>query len=240
MMIPPQNHEVMASHFLNWEGCNNVRDLGGLRAGNGDLTCRGQIVRSDTPGRLTAAGWAALYAYGIRTIITLYTHGMEDKRLHFKPPYADIAIVQTAIEDVTDLEFARKWGRSELWCTPLYYPDALQRWPQRHAAVISAIARAQPGSVLFHCVRGVDRTGIIALLLLALVGVEPEEILADYELSIDPQREELLAGVNTTTRAVILDALTGLNIENYLLSGGATPADLAAVRRRLLDAHPPA
>lgn len=234
MMTPPQNHEVSPSRILNWEGCSNVRDLGGLRAGDGRLTRQGQIVRADTPGRLTEAGWAALYDFGIRTIITLYTHGMEDKRLLFHSPCDDIAVVQAAIEDVTDLEFARKWGCSELWCTPLYYPDALQRWPQLHATVVSAIARAQPGGVLFHCVRGVDRTGIITMLLLALAGVEPEEILMDYELSIDPQRDELLAGVNTTTRAVILDALAGLDVERYLLSGGATPADLAAVRQRLL------
>jgi hypothetical protein len=45
----------------------------------------------------------------------------------------------------------------------------------------------------FHCIRGHDRTGIIALLLLALVGVTPDEIIADYELSPDPERDELLA-----------------------------------------------
>ena len=32
-----------------------------------------------------------------------------------------------------------------------------------------------------------DRTGIIALLLLALVGVAPEEMLADYELRTYPK-----------------------------------------------------
>ena len=61
---------------------------------------------------------------------------------------------------------------NDLWCTPLYYRDALKRWPERHAAAISAIARAQPGGVLIHCKRGVDRTGIMTLLLLAAVGVD--------------------------------------------------------------------
>jgi protein tyrosine/serine phosphatase len=45
---------------------------------------------------------------------------------------------------------------------------------------------------VFHCIRGHDRTGIIALLLLALVVVTPDEIIADYELSPDPERDELL------------------------------------------------
>lgn len=236
MMFPMPDTDNPASRILNWEGCKNVRDLGGLRAGKGRLTRRGQIVRSDTPGRLTAAGWAALYDYGIRTIITLRTHGMEEEedKFNYESPYADITLLLAAIEDITDQEFVDKWVASGFWSTPLYYPDALQHWPQRHAAVISAIARAQPGGVLFHCIRGVDRTGIISLLLLALAGVEPEEILIDYELSNVEGLEEMLAAAHTSTREAIFTAVAGLDIENYLLSGGATPADLAAVRQRLL------
>lgn len=224
----------MKERVLNWEGCNNVRDLGGLRASNGGMTRPGGIVRSDTPARLTAAGWSALYDYGIRTIITLRTHGMTENELDFTSPYSDIVTVQAAIEDITDMEFRNKWASSELWCTPLYYKDALHRWPERHAAVISTIAQAQAGGVLFHCVRGVDRTGIIALMLLAFVGVPLDEVIVDYELSLDPGRDELLARENSSVRDAFLSALDGLNIENYLRMGGATQDDLDAVRRRLL------
>jgi protein-tyrosine phosphatase len=48
---------------------------------------------------------------------------------------------------------------------------------------LRAIAEAAPGGVVFHCGGGRDRTGLIALLLLALADVEPNEIVADYELS---------------------------------------------------------
>ncbi|HNT25071.1 MAG TPA: hypothetical protein PKM21_11935 [Anaerolineales bacterium] len=34
---------------------------------------------------------------------------------------------------------------------------------------------------------------------------------------------------------VVLGALEGLEIDSYLQAGGASPADLAAVRRRLLE-----
>jgi protein-tyrosine phosphatase len=224
----------MNNRILPWEGCTNVRDLGGLRTANGGMTRAGAIVRSDTPAKLTAAGWSALHAYGIRTIITLRTHGMQEDELNITPPYPDLVTVQAAIEDVTDMEFRNKWASSELWCTPLYYHDALRRWPERHAAVISAIAQAQPGGVLIHCVRGTDRTGIIAVLLLALVGVPLDEIIADYELSPDPERDALLAGEHSSVRDAILGALTGLNIDNYLRMGGATQDDLDAVRKRLL------
>ncbi|RPI70219.1 MAG: hypothetical protein EHM38_06360, partial [Geobacteraceae bacterium] len=79
----------MIDRILPWEGCNNVRDLGGLRTSDGRLTRWKTIVRSDTPAKLTAAGWSALYNYGIRTIITLRTHGMQEDELNITPPYSD-------------------------------------------------------------------------------------------------------------------------------------------------------
>lgn len=224
----------MNNRMLLWDGCTNVRDLGGLRTSDGRMTRWKAIVRSDSPARLTAAGWAALYAYGIRTIITLRTDGMLEEELNITPPQADIVTVQAAIEDITDTEFVQRWFVTDLWGTPLYYKDALQRWPERHAAVISAVARARPGGVLCHCGRGNDRTGIIALLLLALAGVTPADIIADYALSPDPWRAELLAREHSSIQDAILDVLAGLEIDAYLRAGGASQADLTAVRTRLL------
>jgi hypothetical protein len=224
----------MNERILAWDGCINVRDLGGLSTSDGRVTLWGSIVRSDTPARLTAAGWSALYEYGIRTIISLRTVGMVEDELNFRPPYPNLVTVQAAIEDITDREFLQQWAVTELWGTPLYYKDALRRWPERHAAVISAIAQAQPGGVLFHCIRGHDRTGIIALLLLALVGVAPDEIIADYELSPDPERDEILVREHSSVREAVLGALEGLDLDNYLCLGGASRNDLAAVRKRLL------
>jgi protein tyrosine/serine phosphatase len=225
----------MNARALSWDGCSNVRDLGGLRTSDGRKTRWGAVVRSDTPAKLTTAGWSALYAYGIRTIVTLRTHGLAEDELNFTPPQPDLATVQVAIEDITDMDFVHRWASTDLWCTPLYYKDALRRWPERHAAVVSAIAQAQPGGVLFHCKRGHDRTGIIALLLLALVGVAPDEIIADYELSPDPERDEILAREHSSVGDALLGALEGLSIDSYLIMGGATQVDLAAVRRRLLE-----
>jgi hypothetical protein len=229
-----RRHGLMNQRVLVWDGCTNVRDLGGLSTCDGRLTLWRAIVRSDTPAKLTEAGWSALYAYGIRTIITLRTYGMAEDELNITPRHPDLVTVQVAIEDITDTEFMQKWVASDLWSTPLYYKDALRRWPERHAAAISAVARARPGGVLFHCIRGNDRTGIIALLLLALVGVTPDDIIADHELSPDPERDELLASEHSSVRDAILNALAGLNIDSYLSMGGVSQDDLAAVRKRLL------
>lgn len=225
----------MNERLLVWDGCTNVRDLGGLKTQDGRTTRLGAIVRSDTPARLSPAGWAALHAYGIRTILSLHTHGMVEDELNVTPPYAEIAVVKVAIEDITDAGFVEKWVNNNLWGTPLYYKDALLRWPERHAAAISAIAQAQPGGVLFHCIRGHDRTGIIALLLLALVGVTTGEIVTDYALSPDSKRDELLARRQSSVAEVIRATLDGLDIHGYLRGGGARQEDLTAIHQRLLD-----
>jgi protein-tyrosine phosphatase len=159
---------------------------------------------------------------------------MAEDELDITPRHPDLVTVQVAIEDITDTEFVKQWVNTNLWGTPLYYRDALRRWPERHAAAISAIARARPGGVLFHCIRGHDRTGIIAMLLLALIGVTPDEIAADYELSPDPVRDELLVREHSSVREAILNTLAGLDIDGYLGMGGVSQDDLAAVRRRLL------
>ena len=224
----------MNERILVWDGCTNVRDLGGLRTCDGRMTRFGVVVRSDTPARLTASGWSALYAYGIRTIITLRTHGMTEDELNFTSPYSDIVNIQAEIEDITDQEFVQKWVNTNFWGTPLYFRDTLQRWPKRHAVVFSAIAQAQ-GGVLFHCIRGHDRTGIISLLLLGFAGVLLDDIVADYELSLDPVRDKVLARENSSVRDAISSTLDGFDFDGYLRMGGVSQDDLSAVRKRFLE-----
>jgi hypothetical protein len=219
---------------LPWEGFVNARDLGGLRTADNRMTRWGAVVRSDDPARLTAAGWSALYAHGVRTILSLRTRGLEEKAVDVSLCPGQITTLTAEIEDAMDPGFGQ-WINNELWSTPLYYMDALERWPQRHAEALLSIARARPGGVLFHCRRGVDRTGIIALLLLSAVGVTPDEILADYEMSIDPERDVLLAREHTTTKEVIRAVLEGLNINAYLREGGMSTDDLDVLRERLLE-----
>jgi hypothetical protein len=67
-----------------------------------------------------------------------------------------------------------------------------------------------------------------------LLGVTPDEIVADYVLSPDPERDEILVREHTSVREVILKALEGLDMESYLRKGGASADDLAVIRRRLL------
>src|SRR4051812_12375039 len=57
--------------MLDWEGCFNVRDLGGLPTVDGRCTRPGALVRADSLTRLTEPGCAAAREYGISAVIDL-------------------------------------------------------------------------------------------------------------------------------------------------------------------------
>jgi protein-tyrosine phosphatase len=232
---------------LDWDGCFNVRDLGGLRTIDGHTTRWGAVVRSDAPDRLSAASWSALKAHGIRTIVDLRD---DSERPAAAPPHAgEVTTVQLPLEDLTDTQFWQPWRDTGLWGTPLYYRAFLERFPERSAAVVAAVAHAQPGGVLVHCGIGRDRIGLITMVLLTLVGVPPDDIAADHELSTDrlrplfaklglddpgPRIQELLTAHNTTARDAILATLASLDVGSYLRAAGLDDEDLVAVRARLL------
>ena len=231
---------------LNWGGCFNVRDLGGLHTGDGRTTRWGAVVRSDSLDHLTAAGWSALKAYGIRTIVDLRND--EERLADAGSRPAGITTVHMPLDDTADTALWEYiWGNG-LDGSPLYYHLFLERKPDRCAAAVAAIARAGPGGVVFHCGAGRDRTGLVALLLLGLARVVPDDIASDYELSTErlhtfwaargmedqgPEIADLLARRNTSARALLLDLLASLDVDAYLRSAGLGEEDLAAVRARL-------
>ena len=56
------------------------------------------------------------------------------------------------------------------------------------AGALRAIAWAPPGGIVFHCLGGTDRTGLVAALALRLAGVPDEVIAADYEMTLARRR----------------------------------------------------
>lgn len=58
------------------------------------------------------------------------------------------------------------------------------------------------GALLWHCTAGKDRTGVLALLLLGILGVSKEDILDDYLISdenLRPQTEGLISEIRKET-----------------------------------------
>jgi protein-tyrosine phosphatase len=217
-------------------GCANVRDLGGLRTADGREVRRGAIVRADALDRLTAAGWAALEAHGVRTVVDLRNHDERGEDVAPRPP--GLTTLHLPLDGVEDAEFWKHWHGRPDFGTPIYYRSFLDRFPDRTAAVFSAIAGAAPGGVAVHCGIGRDRTGLVVIMLLALAGVVLDDITADYALS-EPRVPfggvgDFYERAGTTPAEVIAALLAALDVESYLLAAGVTREELAAIRERLL------
>jgi hypothetical protein len=71
---------------LDWDGCFNVRDLGGLRTRDGGTTQWRSVIRADALDGLTAAGWFGLSEYGVRTVIDLPNDAERGPDLAPRPP----------------------------------------------------------------------------------------------------------------------------------------------------------
>lgn len=239
---------------LMWDGCLNVRDLGGFPAMDGRETRWGAVVRSDNPGRLTGAGREALLAYGIRTIVDLrFPHELEEYPHPFAEPgehgifYTHRPFIRPGAPSPPNLD---ELSLSE------NYINMLDRFAPEVSAIVQTIATAPEGGVLVHCAAGKDRTGITSAILLDLVGVDRATIAADYALTaecLEPEmtawllngpgtrdeREQILAR-NRPRAEVMLQVLDHLDsryggAEPYLLHGAMDASTLARIRERLLS-----
>jgi hypothetical protein len=241
---------VAAERHLDWEGAFNARDLGGLPAGQGRRTARGALVRSDSLSRLTAAGWQALLDHGVRTVIDLRNAREREEAPDLAPRPEVLETVHVGLDGVEDRGFWRPIEQTPEFGTPLYYRAHLMRKPELTASAVKAIAHAAPGGVAFHCVGGRDRSGQLAMVVLALLGVPAEVIAADYELSGErlgglwqalgepdqaPALEAFLASRGTTAGAVIETTLASLDLHATLAAGGLGAEDVEALRERLLE-----
>jgi protein-tyrosine phosphatase len=239
---------VSADRRLDWNGCCNVRDLGGLPAADGRVVRRGALVRADAVDRLSADGWAALWAHGVRTVIDLRNDFERRPDLAERPD--GLTTLELPLDGIEDRQFWDRWSAGPEFGTPLYYRPHLDRFPQRSGRVIAAIARAEPGGVLIHCGIGRDRTGLITLLALSLVGVAPEDIAADDALSSSgvrtllarlgehdhvPEIEAYLEREGTSTDEIIVSLLASLDIPAWMRASGLGDGDVAALRERLLE-----
>ncbi|NLU66852.1 tyrosine-protein phosphatase [Streptomyces sp. HNM0574] len=230
---------------LAWDGCFNVRDLGGIPTRDGGALRTGALVRSDAVDRLTRRGWEALWAHGVRTVIDLRND--DELRPDAAPRPSALTTLHLPLDGVEDREFWDHWGDGRHG-TPLYYRPFLDRFPERTARVAEAVAHAEPGGVLFHCRIGRDRTGLIALLLLLLAGAGPEAVAEDFERStgrlaayfaaqgVPDQAPDVAAALRragTTAREQILALATDFDAAAHLRQGGLDEHTLRALRARL-------
>ena len=224
----------------------NARDLGGLPTLDGGHTRARSLLRADDLAQLTAEGLSALRDYGVATVLDL--RWPEEAAQHPSP--VPRVLPQVRYERVSLLTHTEDEWRlrsrdveKELWKCVVLEQARLEL-----KQVLHVIAAAAPGPLLFHCIAGKDRTGLIAALLLALADVTPEAIARDYAMSSENLREGYLKRYAEADPARILEAIRcpeagAHNMLRFLANAGGVRAylerlglprhEIAALRARL-------
>lgn len=163
------------------ESTLNTRDLGGYATADGRRTKYGSVWRSDVPQSLTARDLRFLQARGMTEIIDL-------RRAN------ELQRVPSA--------FAEAEGLRVHWFPIVdgsHPPKTLAEVPETYMQIATApsmpgvfrtIAEAE-GGVLVHCTAGKDRTGVVSAILLLACGVARVDIIRDYVVSRENNRERL-------------------------------------------------
>ena len=229
---------------LRWEALLNARDLGGLPAAAG-VIARGAVIRSDSLHRLNDAGRTAMLAHGVRTVIDMRAPWETEK-----DPYTLEGVSVARIAQQTEEAWQATAGMARIEADVMMF-DLVR---SRFAKIAEAIAGAPEGGVLIHCYVGKDRTGLMTMLLLDLVGTPREVIAADYQLTaigLAPLFADLIGKAETDARRARLqeeaqsraEAMAAIHAafrarhgdaEAYLRAGGMGEESIETLRARLL------
>lgn len=186
MVLDNTDLETLPQQFVPTENVFNLRDVGGWNALGGKKVRTGQVFRSDNFGQATEADIDHVVNHlGVKHVIDLRRaeeweesgrfpeiDGVEFHHLellHVK--WEQIGLRVNGLSDeAAVVEFLRHRYSGMLESGYVSVRDSLD-----------VIASGEP--VIFHCMAGKDRTGIIAAVLLSILGVADEDIAADYELT---------------------------------------------------------
>lgn len=152
------------------EGSFNVRDLGGLVTVDGMVVSRGRIFRSDYPGFADAAAGAGIRELGLRTVVDLR-----------RSAEAGLECVSWSDHGVTYDRIPLSAGGETSWDAK--YHAYLTHLPVTVVAAVRRVMDPSAHPVLFHCAAGKDRTGVVAALVLLVLGVGEDQVVADYVLT---------------------------------------------------------
>lgn len=166
-------------HTLRLRSAYNVRELGGFDSPRG-TTLRHRFLRSGATRSLTQDDLDILRAWGVTRVADLRSLG-ESPQLSCRFARQD----WVTWENVPLYDY----DMSAPAMTPVrdvggYFVSGYLHMLTSHAAIRRLFEFfAQAGSdecVLFHCAAGMDRTGMVAMLLLGLAEVPRSQIIADY------------------------------------------------------------
>ena len=172
---------VTLSRHIDCDGAFNLRDLGGYRTSDGRSVRWRTLFRADGLHRITGDALGAVRDLRCRTVLDLRTTVEVDAG-----QYSCVGV------DVLHLPLIRDtWGA---WSTidddvePTSfladrYLDMTQDGAAAIASAFEVLASSRRLPLAFHCSAGKDRTGVLAALVLAALGVDDRQIAEDYALS---------------------------------------------------------
>ncbi|MFT3855769.1 MAG: tyrosine-protein phosphatase [Ilumatobacteraceae bacterium] len=225
----------MSPQWIDLEGANNVRDLGGLRAG-GRLTRTGVLLRSDALNELTAGDVRHLVdERGLAHVVDL--RSAHERIERGRGPLGDTPVRYTEVEVIGPDDLARRAeARAAAFAAGLApervlgdgYVELLELGGDAFTAAFRRILEPGGAPALVHCAIGKDRTGVLVALLLDVAGVDRDEIVADYA-----RTGERMAPVI----ARWMDAGVGTTIDEQVaaFSAMAAPATMEQVLDVLAD-----
>lgn len=161
-------------------GVYNVRDLGGYPGLDGRMVKTGMLFRSSSLHRLEDE--QAWHDFGARCVVDLR---YDSERTAF--PLPDFIVDDTHAPLLPDHwrsdEEAKKRPADEF--LSLVFHDMLELGGDSVREILHELASPDAYPAVFFCMAGKDRTGVLAAILLSLLGVSEADIAADFELSGD-------------------------------------------------------
>jgi protein-tyrosine phosphatase len=159
----------------------NFRDLGGIRASGGVLA-RGRLFRTAHLSYLDETLAAELArAHGVRTYVDFRTNDEIARDGRPDPLIARGVRWERRPFDIADATFwSIRVPAASDWSG--LYTRAFERFRSHFSDVVRTIVES-PSPLAFGCWAGKDRTGMVAALLLSLLGVSDADIAADYALT---------------------------------------------------------
>lgn len=177
----PTRKVIRVERHIAFERLHNFRDLGGYRTTDGRTVRWGRLFRSDSLGKLQGEDRDRFLALGVRTVIDL-RYPWEVRRSGRVPDHPELAYHNLSIEH-------RPYDQAGL--SPDVEPASFLAGKYIEVAHdgVEELRRAleiiadDTAPLVFHCHSGKDRTGLLAMLVLALVGVHEDDIVADFALT---------------------------------------------------------
>ena len=167
---------VSALPMPSFEGLWNLRDLGGLPVVGGGRTRSRRLFRSGTLWFATMQDCNRMAGFQFDTCIDLRLPQEELHEDDWLCELLDLRYYHLAIEVPDDPKLVTLVHDGG----PDHYLQLLQHNAVRYVRALEIISDDDNHPLLFHCAAGLDRTGVLAALVLSCLGVGDHAVVADY------------------------------------------------------------